>query len=862
MIKVSNLDKFYNKNAANEIHVINNISLELPACGLVSFLGASGSGKTTLLNVIGGLDRAQGSISYDSFEMTKYDMSRIDKYRNENFGYVFQGYNLLPGETVYDNLKVALELIDIHDQDECASRIEYALKCVGMYKYRKKRASQLSGGQQQRVAIARALVKHCKVIIADEPTGNLDSANAVEVMNILKSISKKTLVLLVTHNESLAGFYSDYIYRIEDGAIVDGYENSDSTSLDTANDNVVYLKDMPVTECTDGGISVKLYGGEDTDISLEIVERNNTFYIRSNKNIKLVADSSIRLVDEHYKPVERTDIEKHDYDDSFFNNSVRKKSALRELLSGIRRSFTSFINPTKKLKAIYASLAMIGVLFAFCAITISNAVKVDERSISADASYSALYRGGSRYFYEDGNELRAALKRGAISSVQVVYSSYSEFSYRVNYVEEKKYNTSYYELYYNDKVNRLLYGTEPHGEDIAISLALADELLEEFSDSCNSYEDLFGLTVHFGDSRLVGIVAGDNRMAYMSKAEYVKRHTPYYSESDDMLRYYEIEKKYDSYEIVKGRDLTDEDLNTENILISDKYPGYEEALGTELAGFGNVVGVFRMKDTEYSTYEIITNIKYIDSPVSGYQYSYEVEDYHLVEGRAPERENECLISIYNSMNVGDYLDGYKVVGRYNASTRLLRANALVSTSTLSIDDYSKKVFVLEDRDALLSEISSSDFELKSMYENEYLEEWEENEQRMTVFTALGVICLIVASIMVFFLMRSKMINDIYNIGVYRSLGASRSKIYTRYFSDVTVMVTFTALISYIVVTVAYFTAIDSINEYWGMELFSKNPLIPIVGILILYAINLVFGLLPIFTLLRKTPSEILVKYDI
>ena len=231
MIKINSLNKYYNKNKSNEIHVINDVTLELPNQGLISFLGASGSGKTTLLNVIGGLDKATGSISYDAFEAKKYEMSKIDKYRNENFGYVFQGYNLLLNETVYDNLKIALELIDIYDENEAASRIEYALKSVGMYKYRKKKASQLSGGQQQRVAIARALVKHCKVIIADEPTGNLDSANAVEVMNILKSISKKTLVLLVTHNEALANFYSDFIYKIEDGKIVDKVENISNNSF-------------------------------------------------------------------------------------------------------------------------------------------------------------------------------------------------------------------------------------------------------------------------------------------------------------------------------------------------------------------------------------------------------------------------------------------------------------------------------------------------------------------------------------------------------------------------------------------------------------------------------------------------------
>ena len=397
MIRVEGLNKFYNKNKSNELHVINDVTIELPSQGLVSFLGASGSGKTTLLNVIGGLDKADGTLSYDSFEMKGYDMARIDRFRNEHFGYVFQSYNLLLGETVYDNLRLALELIDICDPDEVNSRIEYALTSVGMYKYRKKKASQLSGGQQQRVAIARALVKHCKVIIADEPTGNLDSANAVEVMNILKSISKKTLVLLVTHNESLASFYSDFIYRIEDGKIVDRTENVGGAALDTANDNVVYLKDMPLTEVSSESVGVKLYGEADGSVELEIVHRNNTYYIRSNKTVKLVDSSNIRLVDDHYRPTERKAAEEYDYDDSFFNNEKSKHSIFSDISGGIRRAFRSFIRPTKRTKAIYLSLFLIGVLFAICAISIANALTVDTSDIYSDPAYSTLYDSAYRY---------------------------------------------------------------------------------------------------------------------------------------------------------------------------------------------------------------------------------------------------------------------------------------------------------------------------------------------------------------------------------------------------------------------------------------------------------------------------------
>lgn len=861
MIKVDNLNKYYNKNKSNEIHVINDVTLELPNQGLVSFLGTSGSGKTTLLNVIGGLDKATGSISYDSFEMDKYEMSKIDKYRNENFGYVFQTYNLLLNETVYDNLKIALELIDIYEEKEVSSRIEYALKSVGMYKYRKKKASQLSGGQQQRVAIARALVKHCKVIIADEPTGNLDSANAVEVMNILKSISKKTLVLLVTHNESLANFYSDYIYRIEDGKIIDKYENISSEALDTTNDNIIYLKDMNLSEGNVDSVDIKFYSNELKDIELEIVERNNTFYIRSNKNIKLLENSNIKLINDHYKPVERKEASEYAYDDSFFNNSVKKRSTFQDLFTSIKRSFLTFIKPTKKVRIIYTSLALIGVLFAICSISISNATKVDTSSINADEHYSTLSYS-EYWFYEDSEETKANVKNGNISSLQILTNRYLDFSYKINYVESITYSESFYRLYFNEKVNKLLYGRAPKEQEIAISKALADVLLVEFSNCCNTYEDLFNLSITNLSSNVVGIVEGNEKMVYISESVYVHEITSHIYIPGDRIRYYEYEKKYDTYEVVMGRDLNAEDLNTDRILISDKFIGHETLLDTDVPGVGYVVGVYRMKDVEYYSDEVISNRDYTEEIHGSYKYSYNVEDYVLVEGRQPEKENECLISTYSSKQVGDTFDEYRIVGRYNASSQVLKAGTLLSTSILSIQDYSEKVFIIENEEAILDAIKGTNYTLKSMYQHYYDLIKENNDRQMTIYGILGGVCLIAASIMVFFLMRSKMINDIYNIGVYRSLGSSKLKIYLKYFSDTVVMVTFTSLISYLIVMFCYLTAIDSINDYFGTELFSKGLGVPLLGIVVIYLINIIFGLLPIFTLLRKTPSEILVKYDI
>ena len=861
MIKLEGVNKFYNKNKSNELHVINDVSLELPGQGFVSFLGASGSGKTTLLNVIGGLDKASGTLSYDSFEMKKYDMKRIDQYRNEHFGYVFQSYNLLPDETVYDNLKIALSLIDIYDAEEVGSRIEYALTSVGMYKYRKKKASQLSGGQQQRVAIARALVKHCKVIIADEPTGNLDSANAVEVMNILKSISKKTLVLLVTHNESLADFYSDYIYRVEDGRIVDKSENDGNSSLNAANDNVIYLKDMTLSETVSDTASVKLYSDGESAIELEIVERNNTFYIRSNKNIKLLESSNIKLVNDHYRPTKKEEAYSYNYDDSFFNNEKSKRNFFSDAIANFKRSFRSFITPTKKVRTIYVSLVLIGILFAICSISIANATKVSTTEIYSDDAYMTLYDSVFSYgVYEDGEMLKESLQNGEISSVQMILYRYTTFVKKLNFVEENRYDQSYYMLYYNDRVNTLVCGREPKMGEIAISRGIADDVIAHFSGYLDSYEDLFTLMIDQGEAQLVGIVDNPGRMVYTSEEQYVE-YIDYYAYYDDnYFRYYDYEKKYDSYEVVAGRDLTDADKGTGNILISADYYNAEALIGQQMSE-GIVVGVYRLKSLKGDSKEVIVNALPRMDKEGEYRFSYNTEEYVVVEGRAPEKETECLISMYSTLNVGDKLDGYDIVGRYNSSARALDSGALLSISALCLYKYSTKVFVLNDGDTLAERLGTL-YEVKSMYDAQYEELKESNDRKMTVFSILGVVCLISASVLVFFLMRSKMVNDIYNIGVYRSLGSGKNKIYAKYFFDTVVMVTFTALISYVVVNFVYLTAIESINDYFATELFSKALTFPLLGVVILYLVNIIFGLLPIFTLLRKTPSEILAKYDI
>ena len=226
MINIENVNKYFNKGKKNQIHVINNTTLSLEDSGLVALLGPSGSGKTTLLNAIGGLDKVnKGNIYINGKKITSKSSYKVDKIRNLNIGYIFQDYKLLDNLTVYENVAIVLKMLGIKDKEEIKKRVTYVLEKLNIYRYRNRPADMLSGGERQRVAIARAIVKDPDIIIADEPTGNLDSANTIEIMNIIKSISKDRLVILVTHEKELAMFYATRIIELEDGIIIKDYEN-------------------------------------------------------------------------------------------------------------------------------------------------------------------------------------------------------------------------------------------------------------------------------------------------------------------------------------------------------------------------------------------------------------------------------------------------------------------------------------------------------------------------------------------------------------------------------------------------------------------------------------------------------------
>ena len=240
MLKLKNITKNY-EAGGEKVQALKGISIEFRRSEFVSILGQSGCGKTTLLNIIGGLDRyTDGDLVINGKSTKEFKDKDWDSYRNHSVGFVFQNYNLIPHQTVLSNVELALTLSGVSKKERKEKAIK-ALQDVGLGEQINKKPNQLSGGQMQRVAIARALVNDPDIILADEPTGALDTKTSVQIMEILKSISKEKLIIMVTHNPDLAEKYSTRIVKILDGQITD--DTKPFTEEDSQNEKDAVAKE-------------------------------------------------------------------------------------------------------------------------------------------------------------------------------------------------------------------------------------------------------------------------------------------------------------------------------------------------------------------------------------------------------------------------------------------------------------------------------------------------------------------------------------------------------------------------------------------------------------------------------------------
>ena len=242
MIEIKNLNKDY-RSGNIVTNALKNINVKFSDTGFYSILGPSGCGKSTFLNLIGLLDKpTSGDIIIDGISTNSLSSEKKDEFRNKVIGFVFQSYHLIKNLNAYENIELPLVLGGETDKKKTEERVLELLKKVDLLELKDKKSSDLSGGQMQRIAIARALVNNPKIILADEPTGALDSKTSIEVMEVLKKLSENHLVILVTHNKELAEKYSDKIIYLSDGEIIGEKNRKEIAKKDSEAMNLVFKK--------------------------------------------------------------------------------------------------------------------------------------------------------------------------------------------------------------------------------------------------------------------------------------------------------------------------------------------------------------------------------------------------------------------------------------------------------------------------------------------------------------------------------------------------------------------------------------------------------------------------------------------
>lgn len=237
MLKIKGLDKIYKSKKGEEVKALTQVNLEFPEKGMIFILGKSGSGKSTLLNILGGLDNYDaGEIIINGKSSKDFKQADLDSYRNTYLGFIFQEFNLLDNFSVFDNIGIALEL---QHEKPSTDKINDVLKKVDLEGLGNRKPNELSGGQRQRVAIARTLIKNPKIILADEPTGSLDSETGISILKTLKELSKDKLVIIVSHDRELSENYADRIIEFKDGTVISDTTKENNKFVNTKNKEII-----------------------------------------------------------------------------------------------------------------------------------------------------------------------------------------------------------------------------------------------------------------------------------------------------------------------------------------------------------------------------------------------------------------------------------------------------------------------------------------------------------------------------------------------------------------------------------------------------------------------------------------------
>ena len=414
MITLNNIKKTF-RSKGNKVEALKGVTLTLPDNGIVILLGESGSGKSTLLNALGGLDSYEGSIDYGTERAHGDSINKFDEYRRLNVGYIFQDFYLNDDLSVVDNIRQGLQIVGITEEAEVKKRTNQALFAVSMSLFKKRLCSQLSLGQKQRIAIARSLAINPKIILADEPTGNLDSKNSQQIMRILKKISSNMLVVIVSHNESLAREYADYIYRIADGSIIK------EEKLNNPKNPVNNIQETPLSEVHSSvdTIGIDLYKDQYQyqQTGIKILQKDGKTFLYVPNNITILESDFTKVSKEVVKEEEEKEGE---FDNRHFDDSLKGKTVTKGL----------FFEKKRKKKDKRVLIRVISVVLSSILLIASNILATYYNTYRTDSN---VHDYGYEYYVEveqNSNYVIQSLPYFDEESHLLPYSTYTQIEHQ------------------------------------------------------------------------------------------------------------------------------------------------------------------------------------------------------------------------------------------------------------------------------------------------------------------------------------------------------------------------------------------------------------------------------------------------
>ena len=811
MIELKNVNKYFYRRKKNEIHVINNTSLKLDDTGLVALLGPSGCGKTTLLNAIGGLDNINsGSIYINGERISKRSSHSVDRIRNLNIGYIFQDYYLVDDMSVFDNVALSLKLCGIKNKEEIKKRVNFVLEKVGMYRYRNRAASMLSGGERQRVGIARAIVKDPNIIIADEPTGNLDSKNTIEIMNIIKAISKDRLVILVTHESELAMFYASRILKIEDGTIVSDETNSHDIDLDYKMDNKVYLLDMKNHKNIDNeNVNIDYYSDSDNKLDITIVVQNGNIYIKSKNKVDVIdSNSGIELVNDHYQKISKNIYNEYNFDfhEIIDNNYKKKYSSVYNIFNSIKNGFSKIRN--------YSFIKKV-LLFGFF-----------------------------------------------VSGMFVTYSASSLFS--VNNINDSDFVTLNKNYLVVDKMNVTTKEIEDIERDPNVNYVIPGKSTVNFSFEINDFHQTSDY-----EFKMMGSLSSINMLSDQDIINGRIAKNKNEVVIDKMI--YDNILLNPSASVKNAGVLTVGDMLNRQIYLGNlKYTivgisnTNSPSIYTYESEFTNIISLNKsVTSTTYGSYieEVSNNLLF--------DYKIYKDSIKLKKGNYPVNDYEVIINEIHSeeYKIGKYLDykvndkKLKVVGYYTSSNTdidyyFVNNNTIKYNNIRNNDGF---VIFAKDKDAALKKYSDLKLNIRDSYnysKSNYIKDRRIAAKSNVIF---AIIIMSVSLIEIYLIVRSSFLSRIKEVGIFRAIGMKKIDIYKMFFGEIFTITSIFSMLGVVFMTyvISQLSKIQYISNNYYM-----NGFIFIGIVLFIYVFNILIGLLPVIGIVSKTPAKILSRNDI